>query len=99
MVDVIVVDEDAFGVVEGGLFGVGEVLFTPSADPGDGLFFESARIPCQGNASCLLEVVASVLILLPGPDFTNSFAGHPGDSSGYGFKTARNRTWLLRSRS
>ena len=47
MVDVI--------VVEGGLFGVGEVLFTPSADPGDGLFFESARIPLSRECELLVR--------------------------------------------
>ena len=45
LVDVGVVDEEAFGVMEGGLFSVGEVLVAPGADAADGFLFEGVSFP------------------------------------------------------
>ena len=45
LVDVAVVDEEAFGVGEGGLLGVREVLAGPGADAGDGVLFEGLSSP------------------------------------------------------
>jgi hypothetical protein len=45
LVDVGVVNEEAFGVVEGSFFGGGEVLFAPGADAADGFLFEGVSFP------------------------------------------------------
>ena len=45
LVDVAVVDEEAFGVAEGGLLRIREVLVGPGADAGDGFLFEGLSSP------------------------------------------------------
>ncbi|MBI5948131.1 MAG: hypothetical protein HY875_08330 [Chloroflexi bacterium] len=46
LVDVVVVDEEAFGVAEGGLFGAGEGrLVAPCPDAGDGVLLEGLSFP------------------------------------------------------
>lgn len=45
LVDVVVVDEEALGIAEGGLLGVGEVVVAPGANAGDGILFEGLSSP------------------------------------------------------
>ncbi len=45
LVDVGVVNEDALGVMESGLFGVRKALVAPGADPGDSFLFEGVSFP------------------------------------------------------
>lgn len=45
LVDVVVVDEEAFRVVKGGHLGGRKAGIAPGADPGDGFLFEGISFP------------------------------------------------------